>query len=67
MDGAYINVFIEKLRNTINDMQSKILLLETDLHFRDLKAAELATQVSDLQTSLDKVSKKAKKVEDNTF
>lgn len=64
MDGAYINVFIEKLRNTINEMQSKILLLETDIHFRNLKITELTNQVGEMQVALDKVTKKVKRTED---
>lgn len=64
MDGAYINVFIEKLRNTINEMQSKILLLETDIHFRNLQITELTNQVGEMQVALDKVTKKVKRTED---
>jgi len=60
MDGEFVNVFIEKQRNLINEMQSKILLLETDLHFKTIK-------LNELQVALDKVNKKVKKAEDNTF
>ena len=64
MDGAYINVFIEKLRNTINEMQSKILLLETDIHFKNLQISELTNRVNETQTAFDKTAKKVKKIED---
>ena len=59
MDGEFVNVFIEKMRGVINDMQSRILMLETDLHFKNKR-------IDELQVALDKVTKKVKKV-DETF
>ena len=57
MDSEFVNVFIEKQKNLIGEMQSKILLLETDLHFK-------TKQINELQVALDKVTKKVKKTDD---
>jgi len=63
MSGEFVNVYIEKMRAVITDMQSKLLLLETDQHFKQKKIEELAAALD----SALKNQKPVKKVIDNSF
>jgi len=63
MNSEFINVYIEKMRAVITDMQSKILLLETDQHFKQKRIEELSVA---LDNAL-KNQKPSKKVIDNNF
>jgi uncharacterized coiled-coil protein SlyX len=66
MDTEYINVYLEKLRAAYNEAINRILILETDIHFRNKLIETQVLQLSELQTALDKAAKKTpKKVEDS--
>ena len=64
MSGEFINVYIEKMRAVISEMQSKLLLLETDLHFKTKKVEELQTA---LNSVVAKAQKPTKKVTEESF
>jgi len=64
MNGEFINVYIEKMRAVISEMQSKLLLLETDLHFKTKKVEELQTA---LNSAVAKAQKPNKKVTEESF
>jgi Tat protein secretion system quality control protein TatD with DNase activity len=64
MSGEFINVYIEKMRAVISEMQSKLLLLETDLHFKTKKVEELQTA---LNSAVAKAQKPNKKVTEESF
>jgi peptidoglycan hydrolase CwlO-like protein len=56
MNAEYVNVFIEKMRAVITDLQSKLLLAETEIHFKDKK-------INELNSALNKVEKEVKVAE----
>lgn len=66
MNEEFINLYIEKMRALIHDLQSKVLLLETDIHLRTIKMEELTLQNeslgADLSSALEKLSKRVEKI-----
>jgi Tat protein secretion system quality control protein TatD with DNase activity len=63
MSGEFVNVYIEKMRAVITDMQSKLLLLETDAHFKAKRIEELQAALNSAVTK----AQKPKKVTEDSF
>jgi len=66
METEFINVYIERQKNVITDFQSKVILLETNMQFKEQaievlnnKTAELTAEVENLQSSLTEASNSA--------
>lgn len=66
MDTEFITVYIERQKNVITDFQSKVILLETNMQFKEqaieqlnTRNAELSTEVENLQSSLTEASNSA--------
>ena len=61
MDSSeFINVFIQKQKNLINELQSKLLLTETQLEIASNKLGAATEEVDKLKTDLEKAQKKQK-------
>lgn len=61
MDNSeFINVFIQKQKNLINELQSKLLLTETQLEIASSKLGASTEEVTKLKTELEKAQKKQK-------
>jgi predicted nucleic acid-binding Zn-ribbon protein len=59
METEFINVYIERQKNVITDFQSKVILLETNMQFKEQaievlnnKTAELTAEVENLQKTV---------------
>jgi hypothetical protein len=66
MTEEFITVYIEKMKATLIDLQTRVLFLETDSHFKTKAIEELNIENEKLRISLDKAGKKsvAKKTEE---
>lgn len=49
MDTEFVNVYIEKQRNAIADLSSKIILLEAHLEFANKKVSVLEGELAKLK------------------
>jgi uncharacterized coiled-coil protein SlyX len=67
MDTEFVTVYIEKMKSMLNDLQTRVLFLETDIHFKEKVIGDLTTKNNELQTALDKVAKKQVKKQEETF
>jgi len=66
MNEEFINLYIEKMRALIHELQSKVLLLETDIQLRTSKMEELTLHneslSADLSSALEKLAKRVEKI-----
>ena len=70
MSSEFINVYISKMKATIDDFLTKNLILDTQLTIAGLQIEELITQKTQLEETLSKLeqkSNKIKKTEVDTF
>lgn len=61
MDTEFINTFIQRQKNLINELQAKLLLCETNLEITQNKFSTLQEENVKLKTDIEKASKKANK------
>jgi predicted RNase H-like nuclease (RuvC/YqgF family) len=66
-DVEFVNVYIVKLKATIDDLLNKNIILETRLSLLEPKVAQYQTELATLQQKLTSKEKKEKKTEENTF
>lgn len=62
MDTEFINVFIQRQKNLINELQAKLILCETNLEITQNKFSSLQEENSKLKQDIEKNNKKASKV-----
>ena len=61
MDTEFINAFIQRQKNLINELQAKLLLCETNLEITQSKFVSLQEENSKLKADIEKQSKKVSK------
>ena len=68
MTEEFITVYIDKMKNMLIDLQTRVLFLETDSYFK-VKAIDVLTLESEqLKSALDKAGKRQpKKVDTEGF
>ena len=60
MDTEFVNAYIIKQKNWIEDLLAKHIILEVRVQIAEAKAAQLADQVAQLNTKLEKQSTRKK-------
>ena len=66
MDSEFINAYIIKQKNWIEDLMAKHIILEVRLQLAEAKAAQLADQVVQLNSKLEKQSSRKKSENSDT-
>lgn len=66
METDFINAYITKQKNWIEDLLAKHIILEVRLQIAEAKAAQLADQLSQLNSKLEKQSSRKKSENSNT-
>lgn len=61
MNSEFINVFIQKQKNLINDLQGKLLLAETQLELAQVVSNKLTEELDQAKSELEKLQNKNKK------
>ena len=68
MDTEFVNAYINKQKNWIEDLIAKHIILEVRVQLAEAKAAQLATQLAQLNTKLEKqTSRKKSEPSDTNF
>lgn len=68
MDSEFINAYIIKQKNWIEDLLAKHIILEVRVQIAEAKSAQLADQVVQLNSKLEKqLSKKKSENSDTNF
>ena len=60
MEPEFVNAYIIKQKNWIEDLLAKHIILEVRVQIAEAKAAQLADQVAQLNTKLEKQSTRKK-------
>ena len=60
MEPEFVNAYIIKQKNWIEDLVAKHIILEVRVQLAETKAAQLADQVAQLNNKLDKQSTRKK-------
>jgi len=63
----FVNVYIAKQKSWIEDLVAKQIILEARLQLAEAKAAQLADDLSKLNTKIEKTTKKKSENSDNSF
>lgn len=66
MDSEFINAYIIKQKNWIEDLLAKHIILEVRVQIAEAKAAQLADQVVQLNSKLEKQSSRKKSENSDT-
>lgn len=67
MEVEFVNVYIAKQKSWIEDLVAKQIILEARLQLAEAKAAQLADDLSKLNTKIEKTTKKKSESSDNSF
>ena len=67
MEVDFVNVYIAKQKSWIEDLVAKQIILEARLQLAEAKAAQLADELSKLNTKIEKTTKKKSENSDNSF
>lgn len=67
MEVDFVNVYIAKQKSWIEDLVAKQIILEARLQLAEAKAAQLADDLSKLNTKIEKTTKKKSENSDNSF
>jgi hypothetical protein len=68
LDTEFVNAYIIKQKNWIEDLLAKHIILEVRVQLAEAKAAQLADQVAQLNTKLEKqTSRKKSEPSDTNF
>ena len=67
MEVEFVNVYIAKQKSWIEDLVAKQIILEARLQLAEAKAAQLADDLSKLNTKIEKTTKKKSENSDNSF
>lgn len=67
MEVEFVNVYIAKQKSWIEDLIAKQIILEARLQLAEAKAAQLADDLSKLNTKIEKTTKKKSEGSDNSF
>ena len=67
MEVDFVNVYIAKQKSWIEDLVAKQIILEARLQLAEAKAAQLADDLSKLNTKIEKTTKKKLENSDNSF
>jgi len=68
LETEFVNAYIIKQKNWIEDLMAKHIILEVRLQLAEAKAAQLADQVAQLTVKLDKqIPKKKSENSDTNF
>ncbi len=66
MEPEFVNAYIIKQKNWIEDLLAKHIILEVRVQMAEAKAAQLADQVAQLNTKLEKQSIRKKSENSDT-
>ena len=58
MEPDFINAYIERQKNVITDFQSRVILLETNMQFKEQAIEQLNIRNEELTTSVETLQKK---------
>ena len=67
MEVDFVNVYIAKQKSWIEDLVAKQIILEARLQLAEAKSAQLADDLSKLNTKIEKTTKKKSENSDNSF
>ena len=67
MEVEFVNAYIAKQKSWIEDLVAKQIILEARLQLAEAKAAQLADDLSKLNTKIEKTTKKKSENSDNSF
>ena len=67
MEVEFVNAYIAKQKSWIEDLVAKQIILEARLQLAEAKAAQLADDLSKLNTKIEKTTKKKSEGSDNSF
>ena len=67
MEVEFVNAYIAKQKSWIEDLVAKQIILEARLQLAEAKAAQLADDLSKLNTKIEKTTKKKSESSDNSF
>jgi hypothetical protein len=67
VEVEFVNVYIAKQKSWIEDLVAKQIILEARLQLAEAKAAQLADDLSKLNTKIEKTTKKKSESSDNSF
>jgi len=66
LEPEFVNAYIIKQKNWIEDLLAKYIILEVRVQLAEAKAAQLADQVSQLNTKLEKQTSRKKSENSDT-
>ena len=66
MEPEFVNAYIIKQKNWIEDLLAKYIILEVRVQLAEAKAGQLADQVAQLNTKLEKQTSKRKSENSDT-
>ena len=66
MEPEFVNAYIIKQKNWIEDLLAKYIILEVRVQLAEANAAQLADQVAQLNTKLEKQTSKRKSENSDT-
>lgn len=66
MEPEFVNAYIIKQKNWIEDLLAKHIILEVRVQMAEAKAAQLADQVAQLNTKLEKQTSRKKSENSDT-
>ena len=66
METEFVNAYIIKQKNWIEDLLAKHIILEVRVQIAEAKAAQLADQLSELNNKLEKQSSRKKSENSDT-
>jgi peptidoglycan hydrolase CwlO-like protein len=61
MDTEFINVYLQKQKALIGELQSKVLLAESQIEILNQTVAKISNERDQLQSQIDKAAKKQTK------
>jgi hypothetical protein len=61
MTEEFITVYIDRMKTMLTDLQSRVLFLETDSHFKAKAIEALTIENEQLKAALDKAGKRQPK------
>jgi len=67
VEVEFVNAYIAKQKSWIEDLVAKQIILEARLQLAEAKAAQLADDLSKLNTKIEKTTKKKSEGSDNSF
>lgn len=66
MEADLVNMYMQRLLKEVDELTKNRLLLETRLGFTEVQNVELSKRIEDLETQLEKQSKRTKKEVDTS-